>query len=148
MRNSELPQLALKLSASDTLALTLPFIIHLTIEQRDSVDTIIFDWSPYVHGCADSDFVLLHHTATDFEVVVADRSGLIDIDRHESLLVTGWNHSRREVGPGDAVAFQDQLPGFYQKLLEVDETYALLWGQADKCQHGEMAPYVRMLDVC
>lgn len=88
---------------------------------------IIFDWTPYIHGFTKSGVVLLHHRATDFEPITIDRSGLVDISRHEPLVVNGRNPGLSALTPEASVTLQATLPREYQKLLKPDETYTLLW---------------------
>ena len=124
-----LPQLCLKLSASDKLSLTLPFPIVFTLErQSNSADKpLVVEWSAYSHGFAQSGFVLLHHTVTHLEILHVDHSGLVDISRHGPLLVNGWNPNLWELTPDRPVKFMHSLPARYQKLLKAGETYTLLW---------------------
>ncbi|CAO2648047.1 Nn.00g089690.m01.CDS01 [Neocucurbitaria sp. VM-36] len=124
-----LPQLCLELSASKTLSLTLPYAIQFAIKRQDGPagKPVIFEWSPYIHGFAKSGFVLLHRTATNLEAITIDHSGLVDISRHEPLVVNGYNHDLWELAPGGSVIFQQTLPERFQKSLKPDETYTLLW---------------------
>jgi hypothetical protein len=91
MRSPYLPEICLELSASDKLSLTLPFPIVLTIEQQSNLanQPLLIEWSAHKHAFAQSGFVLLHHTATDLEILPVDHSGLVDISRHGPLLVNG-----------------------------------------------------------
>ncbi|KAH7380165.1 hypothetical protein BKA66DRAFT_442479 [Pyrenochaeta sp. MPI-SDFR-AT-0127] len=148
---SDLPQPRLKLSASKNLSLTLPFTIHFAIEHEDALagKTIIFEWSPHIHGFTESGFVLLHHVNNNLEVVAVDHSGLVDISRHGPLLVNGWNQGLWELGAEETVTFQTAVPARYQKLLKAGETYTLLWpgGEVALWEKGTVREHIgRELD--
>lgn len=137
--------------ASKTLALTLPFTIHFAIEHQDALagKTVIFEWSPHIHGFTESGFVLLRHLASDLEVIAVDHSGLVDISRHGPMLVNGWNQGLWELGPEGSVTFQTALPARYQKLLRAGETYTLLWpgGEVALWEYGTIREHIgRELD--
>lgn len=146
MHSSDIPQFCLKLNASTSLALTLPFTIYFTIEQQDSVagQTVIIEWNPDVHRFVESGFVLLRHTATDLKVMAVEHSGSVDVSRHEPLLVDGWDYSLREL-EATGVDFQSSLPGTYQKLFRAYETYTLIWpgGEVAKCEKGTVRQHIR-----
>ncbi|KAH4848055.1 hypothetical protein HBI46_091450 [Parastagonospora nodorum] len=128
-----LPQLRLELSASKRLSLTVPYHISFTFEHESGHEgmPLFFEWSTVTHGFKMPGLVLLHHTAVGLESIAVDHSERLDVSRHGPIIVNGWNENLWELDPKGSFTLMSSLPGRYQKLLETDETYTLLWPGAE-----------------
>ncbi|KAH5442398.1 hypothetical protein HBI23_132070 [Parastagonospora nodorum] len=131
--HSNLPQLRLELSASKRLSLTVPYHISFTFKHEGGHKCVplIFEWSTVTHGFKTPGLVLLRHTVVGLEPIAVDHSERLDLSRQGPILVNGWNENLWELDHKGSFTIMSSLPERYQKLLDSNETYTLLWPGAN-----------------
>jgi hypothetical protein len=115
------------------LCVTLQYKITFSIlrEDDESLDPVIFAWSPRTNAYSPSGLMLLHHTSSGLSPLDIDHTAFVSPSEEIPIVVdrncAKFDASIRCMQRGEYYKYYTLLPERYQKGLLPGHTYTLLW---------------------